>query len=60
VITRSKTRHGLGYRPRVTPCLAKPTAGLQFLALVRLGFRAAGWKHREIAAFLGTRKQGFI
>ena len=60
MIIGPKTRHGLDCKPLVTPCLALPTAGLQFLALVRLGFRAAGWKHREIAAFLGTRKQGFI
>lgn len=60
MIIRPKPRNGLDYKPLKAPCLALPTAGLQFLAPVRFGFRAAGWKHREIATLLDIRKQGVI
>lgn len=60
MIIRPKPRNGLDCKPLEAPCLALPTAGLQFLALVRLCLRAAGWTHKEIAALLGTRKQGVI
>jgi hypothetical protein len=60
VIIRLKPHRELGCKRLATPCLALFTVGLQFLALVRLGFWAAGWKHREIAALLGTRKRGVI
>ena len=60
MIIRLKPHRELGCKRLATPRLALFTAGLQFLALVRLGFRAAGRKHREIAALLGTCKQGVI
>lgn len=60
MIIRLEPRHGLDRMPLATPWLAMPTAGLQFLALVRLGFRAAGWKRTEIATLLDIRKQGVI